>query len=74
MCAKIYVVVIALIVVAVGAGVLMYGGSAEQMPEMNEQNCQAEAISKIRDTDMRREFSGKCFKLGTVRKSSGQQW
>ncbi|EDL7089096.1 entry exclusion lipoprotein TrbK [Salmonella enterica subsp. enterica serovar Agona] len=44
------------------------------MPEVNEQNCQDEVISKIRDSDMRREFSGKCFKLGTVRKSSGQKW
>lgn len=74
MSAKIYVVVIAIVVVAVGAGVSMFSGSAEQMPEVNEQNCQPEAINKIRDADMRREFSGKCFKLGTVRKSSGQQW
>lgn len=71
---KIYVAVIALVVVVVGAGVSIFGGSKAQMPEVNEQNCQNEIISKIRDSETRKEFSGKCFKLGTVRKSSGQKW
>lgn len=71
---KIYIAVIALVVVVVGAGVSILGGSKEQMPEVNEQNCHDEFISKIRDSDIRKEFSGKCFKLGTVRKSSGQKW
>lgn len=68
---KIYIAVSALVVVA---GVSILGGLKKQMPEVNEQNCQDEVISKIRDNAVREDFSGKCFKLGTVRKSSGQKW
>ncbi|WP_261539733.1 entry exclusion lipoprotein TrbK [Burkholderia multivorans] len=71
---KIHVAVIALIVVVVGAGVSLFGGSKEQMPEVSEQNCQPEAISKIRDSDMRRELSGKCFWRGAPGNSSGKGW
>ncbi|EDU3493795.1 entry exclusion lipoprotein TrbK [Alcaligenes nematophilus] len=71
---KIYLAVIALVVIVVGAGVSIFGGSKDQMPAVSEQNCQPEAISKIRDSDMRREFSGKCFWRGAPGKSSDKGW
>lgn len=71
---KIYAAVLVLVVVVVGAGVSIFGSSNEQLPVVNEQNCQPEAISKIRDSDMRREFSGKCFWRGAPGKSSDKGW
>jgi len=71
---KIYIAVISLVVVVVGAGVSIVGSSKEQMPEVNEQNCRLEAINKIRDSDMRREFASKCLWRGAPGQSSGRSW
>ncbi|OPJ92718.1 entry exclusion lipoprotein TrbK [Serratia marcescens] len=69
---KIYIVVIFVGVLVAGAGFSIFGESQEQMPEVNEQNCQPETISKIRDSGLREDFSGKCFWLHKPGKSSGK--
>lgn len=69
---KIYIAVITVVILAVGGGVFIFGSSQEQMPEVNEQNCQSEAISKIRDSALREDLSDKCFWLRKPGKSSGK--
>jgi len=72
MSVKIYVAVITVVVLVAGAGLSFFGGSQEQMPEVNQQNCQPEKISKIQDSGLREDFSDKCFWRHKPGKSSGK--
>lgn len=42
----------------------------QEMPEVNEANCQIDKLKAMPDNALRQEFAGLCFRRGTLKKGS----
>lgn len=47
-------------------GVFLITGCSEKIPQVNDENCKTENISKIKDDLKRATFAEKCFTSGEV--------
>jgi len=44
------------------------------MPEVNEENCKPENINKIKNKEMQKEFSNRCFLRNNFKPSPRRKW
>ncbi len=60
------------LVATASLAIFLSGCFEEKMPEVNDTNCKPENIKKLDSRAMQQEFSSKCLRRGTFKKSSGE--